>query len=217
MSVVASATELLLVLVVLTDFAILGSSRLSASIRIVAAQGLLLGALPLLLHGGVPAAHTAAFALTAAGVKGVLIPWLLGRAMREAAVRREVEPFIGFTASLVIGGLLTAAAFALARDLPVPVPPAAPLLVPVALTTFMIGALVMVSRKKAVTQVLGYLLLENGIFLLGQTLASRLPTLVEMGILLDVLVGVFVMGIAIFHINREFDHMSVPELASLRD
>ena len=106
-------------------------------------------------------------------------------------------------------------AFLLADELPVP-PGRASLLAGSALATLALGALVMVTRKKAVTQVLGYLLLENGVFLFGQTLTGTLPVLVELGILLDVLAGVFVMGIAIFHINRAFDHMSVPELTALR-
>ncbi len=75
----------------------------------------------------------------------------------------------------------------------------------------------MVSRSKAVTQVLGYLVLENGIYCFGLGAAPRSPALVEMGILLDVFVAVFVMGITIYHINREFDHIDTDQLISLKD
>jgi hydrogenase-4 component E len=211
-----SATSICLILVVLLSVGVLSATRLATSIRLVAAQGVVLGILPPLVLGGRVGLHVVAFAAGAIAIKAVLMPWLLLRAMREAEVRREAEPFIGFSASLLLAGLLAGAAFLLADELPIPAPDA-PLLVGSALATLAIGALVMVSRKKAVTQVLGYLLLENGIFLFGQTVAGGMPTLVELGILLDVLVGVFVMGIAIFHINREFDHMSVPELKALRD
>jgi hydrogenase-4 component E len=76
---------------------------------------------------------------------------------------------------------------------------------------------VLVTRRKAVTQVVGYLMLENGVFLFGQTLARDLPFAVELGILLDLLVGVFVMGIAIHHISREFDHIDTERLDSLQE
>lgn len=210
------ATGLCLVLVVLLSVGVLAASRLATSIRLVAAQGVVLGILPALLHGGELGWHLLAFAAGAIAIKAGLMPWLLLRAMREAEVRREQEPFIGFSASLLLAGGLTGAAFLLAEELPIPVPGDWSLLVGASFSTLAIGALVMVSRKKAVTQVLGYLLLENGIYLFGQTLAGSLPVLVELGILLDVLAGVFVMGIAIFHINREFDHMSVPDLTALR-
>jgi hydrogenase-4 component E len=74
-----------------------------------------------------------------------------------------------------------------------------------------------VSRKKAVTQVVGYLMLENGIFIFGQTLVRQIPFAVELGILLDLLVGVFVMGIAIHHISRAFDHIDTELLSALKD
>jgi hydrogenase-4 component E len=102
-----------------------------------------------------------------------------------------------------------------ALKLPHPAPTA--LVVPVALATLLVGFLVLVTRRKAITQVVGYLILENGIFIFGQCLTSEMPVLVELGILLDVLVGVFVMGIAIHHISREFDDIDTDALTTLRD
>ena len=74
-----------------------------------------------------------------------------------------------------------------------------------------------VSRRKALSQVLGYLVFENGIYIFGAGIAYKAPLLVELGVLLDVLVAVFVMGIAIFHISREFDSIDTTRLSSLRD
>ena len=85
------------------------------------------------------------------------------------------------------------------------------------MTTALLGFLMLVARKYAVTQVVGYLMLDNGVFIFGQSLAGALPVVVEVGILLDLLVAVFVMGIAIHHISREFDHIDTRALASLRD
>jgi hydrogenase-4 component E len=101
--------------------------------------------------------------------------------------------------------------------LPLPVPAKSPLVVPLALFTTMVGLFAVVSRRKALTQVLGYLVMENGIYAFGLAFAHNEPLLIELGTLLDVFTAVFVMGITIFHINREFDHIDTDQLNTLRD
>ncbi len=86
-----------------------------------------------------------------------------------------------------------------------------------ALATLLLGFLILVSRRQAITQVVGYLMLENGVFIFGQSLIRDIPVAAELAILLDLLVGVFVMGIAIHHISREFDHVDTERLTALRD
>lgn len=98
-----------------------------------------------------------------------------------------------------------------------PAPGVPQLLIPVAFFTILVGLFGIVTRRKAVSQVLGYLVLENGIFAFGAVALRKAQLLVEMGILLDVFVAVFVMGIAIFRINREFDHIDADRLASLKE
>jgi hydrogenase-4 component E len=88
--------------------------------------------------------------------------------------------------------------------------------VPTAFATFLIGFFMLVSRRKAITQVIGYLLIENGAYVFGQSLAAQMPFVVELGLLLDLLVGVFVMGIVILQINREFDSIDVDQLNLLK-
>ena len=85
------------------------------------------------------------------------------------------------------------------------------------LATLIIGLIVLITRSKAITQVVGYLMLENGIYLFGLTQSQRVPFLVEVGVLLDVFVGVFIMGIVVFHINREFDSISAANLVELKE
>lgn len=208
-------SDLILCFVVLTDFAVLGSSRLSACIRAIAIQGVLLGMLPLLLseHTSV---NTIVLAVGTTIIKAGVLPWFLRWAIREAAVRREVDPLIGYVPSLLLGAGALAVGFAVASVLP-PRPVASDLLVPIALVTVMIGLIVLITRSKALLQVVGYLMLENGIFLFGLTQAERAPFLVEVGVLLDVFVGVFIMGIVVFHINREFDSISSARLTELHD
>ncbi len=211
------AVDLVLVLAMLSNFLVLGSGRLSAGIRTVALQGVLLALLPLLLHdGGTPTVHLIALAVGMLGLKGVLFPWLLFRAIREASMRREMQPLIGFTASLVAGIIAAAVAFRVSSRLPLLSAPVSSLLVPTALTTILVSFIVLVSRTKALTQVLGYLMLENGIFIFGLVFAREMPLLIELGILLDLFVGVFVMGIVVFHIHREFDHIDTVHLTTLK-
>ncbi len=210
-----SLARLFLFLVVFTDFAVLGSSRLSACIRLVALQGLLLGLLPPVLHE-TWSPHTVALALGTIAVKAIVLPWFLRWAIREAAVRREVEPLIGYLPSLLLGVGALALSFSVASALPI-AGLETDLLIPVSLVTVIIGLLVLITRTKALMQVVGYLLLENGIYLFGLTQSERVPFLVEVGVLLDVFVGVFIMGIVVFHINREFDSISSARLTELHE
>lgn len=209
-----SAAHLLLLLVVLTDFAVLGTSRLSACIRWIAFQGALLGVLSL-LEGGELGWNAILIAAGTIIVKAVALPAFLRWAIREASIRREVEPLIGYLPSMLLGGAALAAAFAVAASMPASVRDA--LVVPVALVTLIIGMIVLITRVKAITQVIGYLMLENGVYLFGIRLARHVPFLIEAGVLLDVFVGVFIMGIVVFHINREFDSISAANLVELKE
>lgn len=209
--------DTLIVLVVLTNLKLLGSSRLVPCIRIVAVQGVVLGLLPLAAGLEPVTLRMVAVAAVSIGLKGAVFPWLLLRALRGADVRREVEPLVGYGISLLIGIAALAAALWMGARLPLPEPQTSSLLVPAALFTMIVGLFLIVSRKKALTQVLGYLALENGIYAIGMALAQEQPLLVEMGILLDVFVAVFVMGIALFRISREFDNIDTDQMAVLKD
>lgn len=209
-------TKVILVLVVLTNLKLLGSSRLGSSIRVVAAQGVVLGLLPVAAHAREFSLHFAALSLGTIALKGVVFPWLLFRALREAEVTREVQPYVGYATSLIAGVLILGASFWLCTQLPIPEAVASEMLAPTALFSCFAGLFLIVSRKRAVSQVLGFLVLENGVYTFGAGVAPQTPLLVEAGVLLDVFVAVFVMGIIIFHINREFDHIDVDRLSSLK-
>jgi hydrogenase-4 component E len=211
-------TGLVFVLVVVLDLLVLASSRLRGAIRTVALQGAALSVIPLLLateeHKAV---HLVVLALGALLVKGLVIPGMMLWAMREAAIRREVEPIVGFLPSLVLGAVGVVVAFTFSAALPLPIPERHPLLVPTALATVWTGLLLVVTRRKAVAQVLGFLVVENGVFVFGVLLTGFMPVMVEAGVLLDLLAATFVMGIVIFHINREFASLDTGRLTSLRD
>lgn len=209
--------DAILTSLVLTDFLLLGSSRLGACIRFVAGQGILLGALTLTAHQEALSFRPLILATASAGLKGAAFPWLLQRALREAQVRREIEPFIGYNLSLLIGTLALAASLWLNTRLPLPSPPVSPFIVPGALFTCFVGMFLIIGRKNALNQVLGYLVLENGVYAFGVGVVQDTPMLVELGVLLDVFVAVFVMGITLFHINRQFDHIDTDRLVTLKD
>jgi hydrogenase-4 component E len=212
----SSLVDPLLVLVLLMNFLVLGTSRLRAAINASAIQGALLGVITVAVHGWTDtrALVVGAFAI---GLKAVLIPGMLGRALRDTAIKREIEPFISYVASLLLCSATTGAAVLFASELPLAAEHVGSLLVPASLATVLAGFLVLTTRLKAITQVVGYLMLENGIFIMGLTLHDAMPMLVEIGVLLDLLVAVFVIGIVINHINRAFSSIDVSRLDALKE
>lgn len=205
-----------LIVVMALNFVVLAMSRIRGVISAVALQGMLLGILPLLIH---PELRFRNFLLVAATValKGFVIPGFLVHAMREANIQHEVKPVVNFMSSLLLGALGTGLAMVFAHTLPLAKEHADLLLVPASLATVWTGFLMLTTRKKAIMLVLGYLLLENGIFLFGLLLLEAMPFLVEVGVLLDLFTGVFVMGIIIHRINREFASISTEHLSELKE
>lgn len=194
----------------------LGSSRLPSLIRTVAAQGVILGIMPMLLEGGVDWRVSAVALATVIG-KGLVIPALLARAMRAVSIERELEPIIGFEVSLLLGAGATIAAVAGAHWLPLLPEHAGSLFVPGAIATMATGFILLVGRVKAISQVCGYLILENGIFLFGLLLIESTPLMVEAGVLLDLTVGIFVIGIIVDRIQRAFNSLDTRKLTALRE
>jgi len=208
--------NLLIGLVMGLNLLALGSSRLPSIIRAAALQGLVLGVLPLLME----AEFHWMVALVAVGtvaIKGFIIPNLLRHALRAANIDREAEPLIGFIPSLLLGAAATIGAVALAGALPLRPEHAGLLLVPGAFATVVSGFILLMARTKAISQVCGYLILENGIYLFGLLLIRATPLIVEAGILLDLTVGIFVIGIIVDRIQKEFDTLDTSKLTSLRE
>ena len=200
--------ELLLALFLLSCLMLAVSSRLLHCIRLVAMQGIILGILPLTLAESLHLNHLPAAAINLL-LKGVVLPLLLIRAMKKAGVKRELEPIAGYSVSALTVLLLTLFSFFVSGKLPLPqeAPELAGLAIPAAFTTVLTGLFIVIARKKALTQVIGFLVFENGITLFGAAAMREHPLIVELGILLDILVLVFIMGITVFQISREFSHI----------
>jgi hydrogenase-4 component E len=214
---VSGTLNLLIGLAMGLNLLALGSSRLPSLIRTMSLQGVLLGVMPLLMEHARFDWQVVAVALATMVGKGVVIPVLLRRAMRAAHIDREIKPFVGFVPSLLLGAGGTIAAVALARALPLLPEHAGTLLVPGAIASMLTGFILLIGRTKAISQVCGYLILENGIYLFGLLLIHSTPLLVESGILLDVTVGVFVIGIIVDRIQRAFDSLDTRKLTTLRE
>ena len=211
-----SMVNLLIGLAMGLNLIALASSRLPALITAMAVQGMALGAMPLLLENHFDWMVSLVAVCTIAG-KGFVIPYLLRRAMRAANIERDMEPTIGYVPSLLLGAGGTIAVVAMARALPLLPEHAGSLMVPGALASVLTGFVLLIGRTKAISQVCGYLILENGIYLFGLLLIHVTPLFVEAGILLDLTVGVFVIGIIVDRIQRAFDTLDTRKLTTLHE
>ncbi len=201
----------------LLNFLLLGATRLRPVIHAVAFQGAALAISLLVVEGPGAGSGVLITAVATLALRGVFIPWLLFSAMRRADVRWQVESILGPISSLFVGVLATAAALRFAERLPVAGAEHRGLLIPTALATVLTAFIILVSRKKAINLVLGYVVLENGIFVFGLLLLEAMPALVEIGVLLDLFVGIFLMGIIMRHVARHFESASVERITSPRE
>lgn len=212
----SSLLSSLVAALLLVNLVALGTSRISTVVRAVASQGVLLGVLAAAAHGTLNGPGVV-LAVASIVLKGWLIPIILFRALRQVAIKREVEPSLGLLPSLLLGALATVLAVAAGSRLPLAETRLAPLLIPASLATIASGFILITTRRKAISQVLGYLVLENGIFIFGLLLVEAMPFLVEIGVLLDLFVGIFVLSIIIHHINREFASLDTRRLSLLKE
>ena len=146
---------------------------------------------------------------------------LLERLVDRIEIRQEIEPILNVPLSIVISGGLTLVGYVVAESFyhPEETPGAASLghnTLAVAISLFLIGFFMMINRRKALTQVLALLSLENGLFLAAISLTYGMPLIVELGVFFDVLVAVMVLGILVFRIRETFDSMDVSKLRRLR-
>lgn len=211
--------DVLLVLILLSVLLSIGGSRLQEFIRIMSFQGVLVSLVPFLLERYEQTSWIdIGFLLVLISIKGGIIPFLLWFASRKVAIKRDVEPIVGYHASILTGlFIILTAAFISNRMEPVSLS-GHQLLLPAAFTTLAAGLFLMMARRKAITQVIGYLMMENGIYLAGSALAKQTHTqfIVEFGVLLDLLVGIMIMGIILHQISHSFDDADTMFLEQLK-
>jgi hydrogenase-4 component E len=212
---------LMAALVLVVQITMVAQRWLLTNIRAFAMQSFLLACIAntIAYFNGAPHIYIAA-ALTLL-LKAMLLPALLQRLVIRIEIRREIEPLVNVPVSVIVSGLLTLLAYVLAEPLQggTEIGGATSLghnTLPVAIALFLIGFFMMISRRKALTQVLALLTLENGLFLAAISLTYGMPLIVELGIFFDVLVAALILAILVYRIRETFDSMDVSRLSRLR-
>ena len=207
--------------VLVLQLAMTAQRWLVTNIRIFGVQSFLLAAITATIAVFNHAPHLLIAAALTLVVKGILVPVLLERLVDRIEIRQEIEPFINAPLSVVICGGLTLIGYIVAESFYRPEQTAGSAglghnTLAVAISLFLIGFFTMINRRKALTQVLALLSLENGVFLATISLTYGIPLMVELGIFFDVLVAVMVLGILIYRIRETFESMDVSRLRRLR-
>jgi hydrogenase-4 component E len=191
-------------------------SMLVTNIRLFALQSLLLAAIAAVVASAYGAWHVYVVALLTVIGKVFFLPWLLERLVRQIKIEQEVRPFVNMPGSMLICGGLTILAYAVVR----PVTSLQRLgssTLAVAVALLLTGFFLMINRRKAITQVLALLTVENGVMLAAIALTTYgMPLVVELGVFFDVLVAVMVLGILVYRIRESFDSMDTSKLNQLK-
>ena len=212
---------LMAALVLVLQLAMVGQRWLVTNIRIFAVQSLLLAAIAATIAWFNHAPHIYIAAVLTLLVKVILAPLLLENLVDRIGIQKEIDPVINVPLSILISGGLTLVGYTVAESFfhPETTPGFRTLghnALAVAISLFLIGFFTMINRRKALTQVLALLSLENGLFLAAISLTYGMPMIVELGISFDLLVAVMVLGILVYRIRETFESMDVSKLRRLR-
>ncbi|MFZ5571921.1 MAG: hydrogenase [Thermodesulfobacteriota bacterium] len=208
--------DTILSLVLLSILFSFASSRLPVLIQVIGFQGIVVSAVPLFIGhdlslGGI------AFNLITILIRGIVIPLCIYLAIRKVAVRREVEPIFGQHASMLAWLCLIIATTFVSNRFDLPVTSVHKLLMPTAIALLSGGMFLLMGHRNAIAMVLGYIMMENGIYLVGTTFSTRTYHIVEFGILLDVLAGVMIMAVILQNIRQAFDDMDTDLMKTLKE
>lgn len=206
--------QLLIAFILVSTFMILGSTRLYSCIRAFGIQSFLLACVAGIVAYSTGKNDIYFVALLTLVIKSAIIPYIFIYIIREIKVNREIELYVNISPSLIIGGILVVISYYLIRSISV-TSELSSLTLSASMSLVSIGLFIMISRKKALMQMLGILIMENGLFLGAISLTYGMPLLVELGIFFDVLIGVLIMGILIFRINRTFESIDTDMLKNL--
>jgi hydrogenase-4 component E len=208
--------DAILSLVLLSILFSFGSSRLPSLIKAVAFQGIVVSLVPLFV-GHELTAGGVIFTQVTLLIRGILIPLCIYMAIKKVRIRREVEPIVGYHASMLAGLALIVAAMVFSRKFDLPGIGQYALLLPTAIALLVAGMFLLMARRNAIAMVLGYITMENGIYLVGATFSVRAQHIVEFGILLDVLAGVMIMAVILQNIKQTLDDVDTALLRTLKE
>ena len=209
--------NLLAAALLLLSFAMLAQRRILSLINLFAAQGFVLFLSTLLVAWLTGQNHLYGSAALTLALKVIALPWILHRLIRRLNVKWDVETLINIPSTMLVGIVLVILAFNLALPISSLAGTVTKATLGIALASVLLSFLMMITRSKAVPQVIGFLSMENGLFFAATGAVYGMPMVIEFGIALDVLVGMLILGVFFFQIREQFDSLDLHHLESLRE
>jgi hydrogenase-4 component E len=216
-SVASQLINLMAALLLLIAFAMLAQRRVLSLIYLFAWQGLVLTANTLIVAHSTGQAHLYYSALLTFVLKVVVLPWILHRLILKLDVRWDVETLINIPTTMLLGIALVIFAFNLALPISQLAGTITRSTLGIALGVVLLAFLMMITRRKAVPQVIGFLAMENGLFFAATSTTYGMPMMVELGVALDVLIGVLILGIFFFQVREAFDSLDLTHMEKLKE
>ena len=204
-------------LFLLLAFAMLSQRRVVTLVNLLAVQGALLCGATLLLAWRTGQNHLYLSALLTAALKVAFLPWLLHRLIKQLGVYWDSEPLIHISSTMLLGLLVVIFSFGLAQPIAALASTATRNGIGIAVAVVLLSFLTMITRRKAMSQVVGFLSMENGLFFGAMSATYGMPMIIELGVALDVLVAMLVLGVFFFQIREQFDSLDLHHLESLRE
>jgi len=204
-------------LLLLLSFAMLSQRRIVALVNLFAFQGAILFLATLLLAWRTGDHQLYISATLTLALKVVFLPWLLHRLIRRLEVYWDTEPMLNIVGTMLVGLLVVVFAFGLAQPITALASTATRSAIGIAVAVILLSFLTMITRRKAMSQVVGFLSMENGLFFGAMSATYGMPMIVELGVALDVLVAMLVLGVFFFQIREQFDNLDLQNLESLKE
>jgi hydrogenase-4 component E len=204
-------------LLLLLSFAMLSQRRIVSLVNLLALQGALLFVATLLLAWRTGDHNLYVSSVLTLGLKVIFLPWLLHRLIRRLGVYWDTEPLLNITTTMLVGVLVVIFSFGLAQPISALASTATRNSIGIAVAVILIAFLTMITRRKAMSQVVGFLSMENGLFFGAMSATYGMPMVVELGVALDVLVAMLVLGVFFFQIREQFDSLDLKNFETLKE
>jgi hydrogenase-4 component E len=204
-------------IMLLLSFAMLSQRRIVSLVNLYAIQGGALAAATLLVAWRTGEGHLYLSAALTIALKVIFLPWLLHRLIRRLEVYWDTEPLLNVSGTMLVGLLVVVFAFGLAQPITELASTATRSAIGIAVSVVLLAFLMMITRRKAMSQVVGFLSMENGLFFGAMSATYGMPMVVELGVALDVLVAMLVLGVFFFQIREQFDSLDLHHLESLKE
>ena len=201
----------------LTSFAMLSQRRIESLVNLYAWQGAVLSLATAAVAYTSGQHHLYISAALSLVLKVIVLPWILHQLIRRLDVRWDTEPLLNIPTTMLAGIMLVVFAFALSQPIAALSTSIARSTLGIAMAVVMLSFLMMITRRKAVSQVIGFLAMENGLFFAAASATHGMPMIVELGVALDVLIGTLILGVFFFQIREQFDSLDLQHLEKLKE